>query len=219
METVSIRSLRGAHLRDSARTGKPLALTSHRILIGVVIPAAAAWVEHVIAYNWSRVRQSIAEGEWLAASGHVVSLEDVISQPDAAVWDGNTVSEDMTISLDGVAVGLMQENERITERLDELLSSSQSPASFEDAGISSIRAVRIGDLSAQNIVKAGEAGQVLAVTYDRELIGIVIPVTTALVEFLIEQNMTRVLYNIAMGEKQIMTPDQMTTLEPTVDPD
>jgi hypothetical protein len=46
METVSIRSLRGASLRESARNGKPLAVTNHRALIGVVIPVAAAWVEH-----------------------------------------------------------------------------------------------------------------------------------------------------------------------------
>ena len=43
METVSIRALRGATLRDRAREGKPLAITNHRVLIGVVIPVVPAW--------------------------------------------------------------------------------------------------------------------------------------------------------------------------------
>jgi hypothetical protein len=46
-----------------------------------------------------------------------------------------------------------------------------------------------------------------------ELIGVVIPVTRSLVTFLIEQNISRVLYNIGLSEKRIRALDKMTTLE------
>ena len=56
-------------------------------------------------------------------------------------------------------------------------------------------------------------GQTLALTHDRELIGIVIPVTQNLVHFLIEQNISRVLYNIDVGEKELTLPGALTTLD------
>ena len=63
METVSIRNLRGKNLSEKALMGRPLAITNRGALIGVIIPVTPAWVEHVIDYNWSHVRQSIVEGE------------------------------------------------------------------------------------------------------------------------------------------------------------
>ena len=63
METVKIRELRGADLRERARNGKPLAITNRGALIGIIIPVTQAWVEHLIDHNWSHARQSIAEGE------------------------------------------------------------------------------------------------------------------------------------------------------------
>ena len=77
----------------------------------------------------------------------------------------------------------------------------------------SARTVRIGDLSAGLIEEAGRGGQTLAITHDRELIGIVIPVTQELVQFVIEQNISRVLYNISLGEKQIGTDEELATLD------
>lgn len=70
---------------------------------------------------------------------------------------------------------------------------------------SSSLTVRIGDLTANLIAKAGVSGQTLALTHDRELIAIVIPVTRDLVEFLLEQNMSRVLYNLGLAEDEIRT--------------
>jgi hypothetical protein len=63
-----------------------------------------------------------------------------------------------------------------------------------------VRTVRVRDLSAGLIEKAGYDGQTLAVAHDRELIGIVIPVTQSLVDFPIEQNMSRVL-NTRCGDR------------------
>lgn len=80
-----------------------------------------------------------------------------------------------------------------------------------------VRTVRTGDLSADLIQRAGAAGQTLAITHDRELVGIVVPVTQGLVEFLIEQNVSRVLYSISLSEKQLTTADQMTPLDQVMD--
>ena len=77
----------------------------------------------------------------------------------------------------------------------------------------SVRTVRVGDLSAKLIEEAGAAGQTLALTYDRVLVGTAVPVTRGLVEFLVEQNMSRVLYNIALGEKEVSEGGPLTTLD------
>jgi antitoxin (DNA-binding transcriptional repressor) of toxin-antitoxin stability system len=80
----------------------------------------------------------------------------------------------------------------------------QAPAAERDGmpARPTVRTVRIGDLTARLIGEAGTAGQTLAITNDRQLTGIIIPVTRDLVEFLLEENMSRVLYSIAEAEKQ-----------------
>ena len=218
METVKIRELRGKALRERARSGKPLAITNRGALIGVIFPVTQAWVEHLIDHNWSHVRQSIAEGEQaLAADPPMLTIDDVVAQADAHGYDEgqrHSTPERLAVPLVAAVVGgtVMQppETRETLERLQALLNP---PGSAEGAAEPSVHTVRIGDLSAERIEQAGAAGQTLALTHDRELVGIVIPVTQGLVEFLIEQNMSRVLYNIGLGEKQLMTPDKMTTLD------
>jgi hypothetical protein len=222
METVSIRSLRGASLRESARNGKPLAVTNHRALIGVVIPVAAAWVEHLIDYNWSHVGQSIAEGEHaIAARVPMAALNDVIAGAEATVDDegqSRTTPERLAVPLVAAVVGgtvaQTPESKEALHRLQKVLNPGGSTTGWGDVPPEpAVRTIRIGDLSARLIEQAGEAGQILAITHDRELIGLLIPITPGLVQFLIEQNMSRVLTNIRLGEKQLKTPDKMTTLD------
>ena len=218
MESVKIRELRGKILREKARSGKPLAITNRGSLIGVMIPVTQAWVEHLIDYNWSHVRQSIAEGEQaLAAGTPMLTVDDVAAQADArgyADGQGHGTPEQLAVPLVAAVVGgtVMQppETRETLERLQALLSP---PGPAGKSAEPSVHTVRIGDLSAERIERAGTDGQTLALTHDRELVGIVIPVTRGLVEFLIEQNMSRVLYNIGLGEKQLATSDKMTTLE------
>jgi antitoxin (DNA-binding transcriptional repressor) of toxin-antitoxin stability system len=219
MESVKIRELRGADLQERARDGKPLAITNHRALIGVLIPVTQAWVEHLIDRNWSHVRQSIAEGEEAMASGTpMLTVDDVAAQADAYGYGEVRrpgTPERLAVPLVAAMVGgsVMQppETRETVERLQALLNPlDQAEGSPSEP---SVQTVRIGDLSAARIERAGAEGQTLALTHDRELVGIVIPVTRGLVEFLIEQNMSRVLYNIGLGEKQLMTPDKMTTLD------
>jgi antitoxin (DNA-binding transcriptional repressor) of toxin-antitoxin stability system len=222
MESVKIRELRGADLRERARSGKPMAITNHGALIGVVIPVTQAWVEHLIDRNWSQVRQSIAEGEQAMASGtSMPTIDDVAVQADARGYDegpGQSTPERLAVPLVAAVVGgsVMQppETRETLERLQALLNP---PGAEDPPPEPSVHTVRMGDLTAGRIERAGADGQTLAVTHDRELIGIVIPVTRGLVEFLIEQNMSRVLYNIGLGEKQLTTPEKMTTLDQALD--
>ena len=219
METVKIRELRGADLRERARNGKPLAITNRGALIGIIIPVTQAWVEHLIDQNWSHVRQSIAEGEEaIAADTSMLTIDDVVAQAAARGYDEghrHSTPERLAVPLVAAVVGgtVIQppETRETLERLQALLNP---PGSAEGPPPEpSVHTMRIGDLSAERIEQAGAAGETLALTHDRELVGIVIPVTQGLVEFLIEQNMSRVLYNIGLGEKQLATPEKMVTLD------
>jgi hypothetical protein len=216
VESVKIRELRGADLRERSRSGKPLAVTKRGTLVGVIIPVTQSWVEHLIDYNWSRVRQSIDEGEQaLASGGRMVTVDDVMAEADAQVPDdeqapGRPSPEQLAVPLVAALVGgtVVQppETRETIDRLQALLNPS-------GGGEPSVCTVRVGDLSAERIEQAGADGHTLALTHDRELIGILIPVTQGLVEFLIEQSMSRVLDSIALGEKQLRSREPMTTLD------
>ena len=183
METVSIRNLRGESLREKAAGGVPLAITNRGALIGVVIPVAPAWLEHIITYNLSHVEESVAEAEQAMANKPMVPLHEVIEQLRA---DLNP-----------------------TPRAE----TGQANAPVKRSSLT----VRIGDLSAKLIEEAGASGQTLALTHDRELVAIVIPVTRDLVEFLLEQNMSRIQYVLRLANKEIRTADALTPLEQLAD--
>jgi antitoxin (DNA-binding transcriptional repressor) of toxin-antitoxin stability system len=223
METVSIRDLRGAALRKSARQGRPLAITNHRVLIAVVIPVATAWVEHLIEYNWSRVRQGVDAGEQAIASGvtaaaldHVVAGEYAVNYEEKARGHLEGLAASVTAAVVNGTVEQAPQSKSVIEGLQAALNPDRKDTEAEDTP--AVRSVRIGDLSAGLIEQAGETGQTLALTHDRELIGMVIPVTQGLVQFLIEQNMARVLHSVALGEKQLGTADKLTTLDQVSDP-
>lgn len=119
----------------------------------------------------------------------------------------------LATAMTGGTVAQAPESKEALQRLQAILNPPASAARQDWSARPSVLTVRIGDLTASLIEKAGGDGQALAITHERELIGIVIPVTRGLVELLIEQNMSRVLYNIGLSEKQIRTSDMMTTLD------
>ena len=84
----------------------------------------------------------------------------------------------------------------------------------------SVHTVRVGELKAGAglIEQAAKTRQTLAITHNRELIGVVIPITPGLVQFLIEKNMSRVLTNIQRAEKELEVPGKMTTLDEAIPP-
>jgi len=197
MRTVSVRELRGNELTEYARKGELVGIKSNRALIGVIIPVTPTWVEHLIDQNLSRLRASVAEGEEEIKRGRMVSL-DVLLASEAG---RGRISDSASTP---APVPLRHSIERI---LKSVVGQNQ------DAGRLPVRTVRVGDLSGREIELAGEAGQTLALTNDRVLIGIVVPVTPGLVEFLVEENITRVMMNIAQGEQEIASQGSLTTLE------
>jgi len=219
MDTVKIRELRGTELQKRARSGRPLALTNRGSLIAVIIPVTRAWVEHLVDYNWSHVRQSIDEGERAMAAGEpMATIDDVMALP--ASGDGHArqapeqhAPELLVPVVAAVIGGTVMQPPETTETLERLHSmlNPRNPGEAPDGP--SVLTMRIGELSAERIERAGTAGQTLALTHDRQLVAIVIPVTRGLVEFLIEQNMSRVLYNTALGEKEILSSKKMLTLD------
>jgi antitoxin (DNA-binding transcriptional repressor) of toxin-antitoxin stability system len=210
MDTVKIRELRGTDLQQRTRSGRPLALTNRGNLIAVIVPVTRAWVEHLIDYNWSHVRQSIDEGERAMAAGEpMATIDDVLAQP--APRDARGQAPELLVPVVAAVIGgtVMQppETTETLERLHAVLNPRNPDEATEGP---SVLTMRIGELSAERIERAGAAGQTLALTHDRQLVSIVIPVTRGLVEFLIEQNMSRVLYNTALGEKEILNSRMLT---------
>jgi antitoxin (DNA-binding transcriptional repressor) of toxin-antitoxin stability system len=230
MEKISIRDLRGKALLDRARKGEPLAITNYRVIIGVIIPAAEAWAQHLICQNWPAVQQSITKAEEvLAAGGPLVTIQDEIPEPD----DGDGGDQQFpgtpgkpALPLEAAIVdSAVAQTPQSREAIRKLhmawnLPAPAGPGSDLDspAAVQDIRTVRIGDLSAAVIREAGVNKEALAVTHDRELIGILVPVTQDLVQFLIEQNMSRVLSNIDHSEEQLQAGTNMTTLDEEIPP-
>lgn len=222
MEKMSIRSLRGRTLRSHARKGEWLAITNHRVLIGIVIPAAEGWVQHLIRHSWPQVRQDIDEAEnAMAAGSRMATIQDITPRPDNAGGSmthqpGTPVRLGTPIAAAIVGGALTQtpESKLAIDQLNAALNPGGPGAAGEDGTASyPVRTVRIGDLSAKLIDDAGANGQVLAVTHDHELIGILVPVTQDLVQSLVEDNISRVLDSIDKSENQMASADRMITLD------
>lgn len=219
VDTTNIREIRGADLRQRVRTGNgtPLGITERNALIGILIPVTQAWVEHVIDYNWSQVRQSIDEGEQALKEGApMVTLDDALDQAKPVLDEERRqgMPEMMYAPLVAAVVGgtVMQapETRKVLERLNMVLNPSGA-GEHQDAP--PVLTMRIGELTAGRIKQVGGSGHIVALTHDRELVGIVIPVTERLVEFLVEQNISRILYNVGLGEMQLTAGGAMITLD------
>lgn len=222
METISIRDLRGKRLRECADEGRPLAVTNHRVLVGVFIPVATAWVEHLIEVNWSQVQQSIAESEQAIASGRTTlsTLDDPateaavesVTEPAASGHPKKGPMKPFSL-LASVAGGIITHVPQ-GRRLVEELHAALNPLAARHAGANSaVQTVRIGDITAELIDHAGKKGEALAITHNRELIGMIIPVTQDLVHYLIDQNVSRVLYNVGLSEMYAKSAEKLTALD------
>lgn len=199
MRTVSVRELRGNELTEYARKGELVGIKSNRALIGVIIPVTPTWVEHLIDQNLSRLRASVAEGEDEIKRGQMMSVDALLASEPGRTRGSSSDAEPAPAPL--------------RFPVERVLKSVVGKSQDSDANRLPVRTVRVGDLSGREIELAGEMGQTLALTNDRVLIGIVVPVTPGLVEFLVEENITRVMYNITCGEQEIASQDSLTTLE------
>jgi antitoxin (DNA-binding transcriptional repressor) of toxin-antitoxin stability system len=219
VETIRIRDLRGEALLDRARKGEALAITDHRVLIGVIIPAAEAWAQHLICQNWPEVERNITEAEQAMAAGpRMTTVEDIADAPlpDRTGPHRPRPRKKTAVPLEAAIVGGgIAQTPRSKEVIRRLYAAWNLADEEPDdpSFVQAIRPVRIGDLSAALIRQAGLDRQALAVTHGRELVGILVPVTQDLVQFLIEQNMDRVLSSIEKAEDRLEAGDKMVTLD------
>lgn len=158
------------------------------------------------------LRENVRRGRLLAITNRGALIGVLV--PVGTAWlehliDYNLshIQQSITEGEQAVAVGEPAVTlQHVISRLQAQLNP-QAPADGRDGAPARppVRTVRIGDLTARVIGEAGVAGQTLAITHDRQLTGIIVPVTRDLVEFLLEENMSRVLYSIAEAEKQVRT--------------
>jgi hypothetical protein len=226
MKSIKIREMRGSKLEDAARAGELVGLTRDRALIAVVVPMVQAWVEHIVDQNWSRILQSAASAEdAIAAEARLPTLDDVDA---AAHADTDGEERDRTPSAPPGALARtpMQSLAAEAVRATEELGPAGAPAAVmvrrlseafgivaPDDTIRSTSVVGIRQLSARRIEQAGHSRELLVLTNGRLLVGIVVPVTQRLVEFLVSQNLSRVLYNIGQAESTVAAGEPFTTLD------
>jgi hypothetical protein len=159
----------------------------------------------------------------------MATIQDEIPEPDDGAGGDQQIPAAQgkpAVPLDAAIVdGAVAQTPQSREAIRQLHAAWNPPVPDgpEDtmegpSAVQAIRTVRIGDLSAALIREAGVNKEALAVTHDRELIGILVPVTQDLVQFLIEQNMSRVLSNIDRSEEQLDAGTKMTTLEEEILP-
>lgn len=190
MKMVNIRSVRGAELKRAAQVGELVGLMRNRNLIGVVVPVTPNWVAHVIENNWSRIVQSVTEGEQAMAGGApMVTVEQVLATGPAGGGAG-----------------------RLADQAASRFLAAVGAVPSEDSDLPPARTVRVGDLSAAVVERAGAADEVLAVTHDGLLLGIVVPVNQRLIRYLIDKNKSRVSYNVHYGEKEILTDEPLQAI-------
>jgi hypothetical protein len=75
------------------------------------------------------------------------------------------------------------------------------------------RRISIRDFSAKRLLDAARHREVLGLTNDNVLTGVLCPVTPEWIEHLIEQNVSSILKNIRQGEREIDSGVPLTTLD------
>ncbi|MFG2236180.1 hypothetical protein ACGFNX_40360 [Streptomyces sp. NPDC048723] len=223
MKMISVREMRGTQLEQYARDGELVGIKSYRELIGVLVPLTPAWVKHLIDYNRSRIEQNLTESEEEIAAGKpLVTLDALLvessgdqerSVEKAATEPCHTLVGAMKSRDLAVPAAVLELPATLLKRFGALVGVTSTDGHEEAPPI---RTVRMGDLSGGLIEDAGAAGQTLALTHDRTLVGFLVPVTPQLVEFLIEQNISRLLYNIELSEKEMEQGEPLRTLDQVV---
>jgi hypothetical protein len=225
METIKIREVRAEPLERAAGAGRLLAVTRDRALIAIFVPMVQAWLEHVVEHNWSRLQRSAELDRARNVKGAAVTSLDAVleeaakqSRPDADAMAvdpppppaGHT--HPLGAAAHSIATGLVAGAAQVGSAA---LGSSAHPAVEFIRGLSvafgladdadrstSIASVGIRELSADRIEQAGRNKEILVLTNDRVLTGLVVPVTQQLVELLVEKNLSRVMHHAEITAKE-----------------
>jgi hypothetical protein len=190
----------------------------------VVIPTVQAWVEHLIEQNLSRVLHNVRQGEQeVAGPTRMDTLDDVLSEADRR----DAAAAQATPEATDLRQAVSSAQHRVAETASAVWGSIGTPGEMikrilpafsvpGEPAITSSRNVRIRDLSAHRIEEASESKELLILTHGGMLLGIVVPVSQRLVHFLIDQNLSRVMFNAQMAEKELSTGEPFTTLDQVV---
>ena len=63
MRRVSLREVNGRLLEDAAAHHQTIAVTTDRVMAGVIIPVSQTWVAQLVEDNFARILDSISRGE------------------------------------------------------------------------------------------------------------------------------------------------------------
>lgn len=202
MKTIKLRDVDGPRIEELAESGELVGITSNRVLVGVLCPISRSWLEHVVEMNFSRLNQNIAAGEddLAAGTGERPTLAKLLAGA-ASAGAQEDASEEPHASFPVPGVDKLIAT--MSNVRDALLSPDAAGAENRGNQAITSQTVRLGDLSHSVIEQAGKAGQMLAITNNHVIVGIIAPVTEALVAHLVEERMTAVLYNIDRGERDV----------------
>ncbi|MFB9704376.1 hypothetical protein [Rhodococcus aetherivorans] len=214
METIKIRDVRGDLIEELAQAGKLVGITNNRVLVGVLCPVTQRWIEHVVEMNYSRLQQNLPAGEREVASKQpLTTLDELLESQEEAEMPLQSDSNQAGVmgaflpDIGKMVTATTSGAIHVAGALHALLTACGPGSDKAEPQTTSImeetKTVRIGDLSGAVIEKAGRDGQMILVTNDRVLVGIIVPVTKQLVAHVVEQNLSRVMYNITQGEREV----------------
>lgn len=81
-----------------------------------------------------------------------------------------------------------------------------------------MRRVNLRDMSGTVLQRAADQNEAIVLTTDRVVAGLIYPVNQDWVAELVEQNLSRVLHNLSIGEKELTAEHEMTTLDDAIPP-
>ena len=211
MKTIKVRDLRGAALEEHCRNGDLVGVTRDRALIAVIVPMMQAWVEHLVEHNWSRIYENTraAEASLGAASSSITGL-------DGALWRCSIGEAECT----GCKVCRSSDATSPSARRNVMEMLRRLFAPVDDADevhFAATETVRVGALSARKIEQASAEQKLLVLTNDGMLIGLLVPVSQNVVRFLVAQNLSRIIYNIQRGEREVAEEARFASLADTVE--
>jgi hypothetical protein len=191
MRKMAIRELTAPKIRQAAEDEEVIGITNNRVLAGVLIPVRGDWVEQLIEQNLSRIVHNIRRGEQEVEAVLQAHAQGASPSPEPAA--SFTTLEEAAREPDG----------------------GGRPSS---ATKSRARHVNLRDMSGEVLQDAAEQNEPIILTTDRVVAGVIFPVTQRWVTELVEQNLSRVVYNIGIGEKELSTDEAMTTLDEVLKP-
>lgn len=192
MRKMAIRELTAPKIRQAAEDEEVIGITNNRVLAGVLIPVRGDWVEQLIEQNLSRIVHNVRRGE----------------QEVEAVLQAHAQSA--SCSSPGPAASFTT--------LEEVAREPDGDGRPSSATKSRARHVNLRDMSGEVLQDAAEQNEPIILTTDRVVAGVIFPVTQRWVTELVEQNLSRVVYNIGIGEKELSTDEAMTTLDEVLKP-